>query len=84
MYSVARLCPDESFLSLCHLRRVAGLCMLHKVNLNSNHSLFSEHPSASRVLHTRAAAAVHPLEYEISRCRTSQFAWSFLLAQVRM
>ena len=52
VYSVARLCPDHSFLSLCHWRRVAGLSMLYKVNSNSNHCLFSELPSAStRVRH---------------------------------
>ena len=28
VYSVARLCPDQSFLSLCHQRCVAGLSML--------------------------------------------------------
>ena len=28
VYSVARLCPDQSFLSLCHRHRVAGLNML--------------------------------------------------------
>ena len=61
MYSVARLCPDLSFFSLCHRRRVAGLSMLNKVNSNSNHCLFSELPSAStRVRHTRAAALVCP------------------------
>ena len=66
MYSVERLCPDQSFLSLCHLRRVAGFSMLYKVNLNSNHCLFNELSSAfSRVRHTRAA---HPLEFEVSRC----------------
>ena len=65
VYSVARLCPDQSFLSLCHRRRVAGLCMLYKGNSNSNQCLFSELPSAStRVRHTRAAAAAHPLEFE--------------------
>ena len=69
VYSVARLCPDQSFLSLCHRRRVTGLSMLYKVNSNSNHCLFSELPSAStRVLYTRAAAAAHPLEFEVSRC----------------
>ena len=36
MYSVARLCPDQSFLSLCHRRHVARLSMLYKVNSNSN------------------------------------------------
>ena len=45
--------------------------------------LFSELPSApTRVRHIRAAAAAHPLEFELSRCRTSQFARSFLPAQV--
>ena len=57
----------------------------YKVNSNSNHCLFSELPSAStRVRHFRAVAAVHPLEFEGLRCRTSIFAGSFLPAQVRM
>ena len=87
---MTRLRPDQSFLStlsLCHRRRVVGLSMLDKVNIysNSNHSLFSEHTSAStRVRNTRAAAAAHPLEFELSRCRTSQIAWSFLPAPVRL
>ena len=51
VYSVARLCPDQTFLSLCHRRHVAALCMLHKVNSNLNNCLFRELPSASvRVL----------------------------------
>ena len=29
VYLVARLCPDQSFLSLCHRRRAAGLSMLY-------------------------------------------------------
>ena len=82
---MARLCPDQSFLSFCHRRRVAGLSMLHKVNSNSIHCLFCELPSAStKVLHTRALVAAHPLEFEASRCRTSQFARSFLPVQVRL
>ena len=65
MYSVARLCPDQAFLSLCHRPLVAVLCMLCKVNLNLNHCLFSELPSAFvRVRHIRAAAAAHPLEFK--------------------
>ena len=32
----------------------------------------------------RAAAAAHLLEFEVSRCRTSQFAKCFLPAQARM
>ena len=59
--------------------------MLYKVNSNSNHCLFSELPSAStRVRHNRAAAVAHPLEFEVSRCRRSQFTRYFLLAQVRL
>ena len=73
VYSVARLCADHCFLSLCHRHHVAGLCMLYKDNSNSNHCLFSELPSAStRLRHTRPAAAAHPLEFKVSRCRTSQ------------
>ena len=85
VYLVARLCPDQSFLSLCHRRYLALLCMLYKVNSNSNHSLFRDLPSASsRVRHTRAAAAAHPFEFKESRCCTSLFARSFLPAQVQM
>ena len=58
---------------------------MYKVNSNSSHYLFSELPSPpTRVRHTRAAASAHPLEFEVSRCRKSQFARSFLPAQVRM
>ena len=32
VYPVARLFPDQIFLSLCHRRNVAALCMLNKVN----------------------------------------------------
>ena len=72
MYPVARLCPYQTFLSLCHRRHVAALCMLYKVNSNSNHCLFSELKSASGIVrHARAATASHPLEFELSRYRTS-------------
>ena len=65
--------------------RVYCCCVIDKVNSNSNHRLFNELPSAStRVRHTRAAAAVHPLYFEVSRCRTSHFAKSFLPAQIRL
>ena len=85
MYLVASLCPDESFLSLCHRRRVDGLSMLNKVNLNSNHCMFSDLPSApTRVRHFRAAAPARRLWFEVSTCRTSQFTRCFLPAQVQM
>ena len=53
VYSVDKLCSDQSFLS-CHRRNVAGLSTLYKVNLNSNHSLFNGLQTASiRVRHTK-------------------------------
>ena len=59
--------------------------MLYEDNSNSHRCLFSEVPSASvRVRHTRAAAAVHPFEFEVARCRTSQFARCVLPAQTRV
>ena len=85
----ARLFGGRALLSLSfllyHRRRVAGLSMLYKVNVNSNRCLFSELPSAAtRVRHSRAASTAHPLEFEVSRCRTSQFVRCFLPAQIRM
>ena len=69
VYSVVRLYSDQTFLLLYHRRHVATLCLLYKVNSNWNHCLFSELLSASvRVQHTRAGAAAHPLEFEVSRC----------------
>ena len=49
MFSVARLCPDQSFLSLCHRRNYAGNSMLCKVNSNSNHCMSVQLPSAFTV-----------------------------------
>ena len=73
VYLLARLFPDQTLFLLCHRRHVAALCMLNKVNSNSNHLLFSEFSSTSvRVRHV--AAAAHPLEFAVSWCRTPQFA----------
>ena len=59
--------------------------MLCKVNSNTNRCLFNERPSAStKVRYTRDAAAVQPLEFEVTRCRTFQFASTFLPSQVRL
>ena len=75
---MARLCPDLTLLSLCHRRHVAALCMLYNVKSYMNNCLFIELPSGSvSVRHSRAAAAAHPLEFEESRCTTSQFAKVF-------
>ena len=46
MYSVSKIRPDQSFLSLCHRRRVAELSMLYKDHSNLNHCLFSKLLSA--------------------------------------
>ena len=58
---VARLCPGQSLLSLLHRCHVTGLCMLYKVNSNSNICLFSELPFVSTMQSsiTGAAVAVH-------------------------
>ena len=81
MYLVACVCPDQSFLALCHQHRVAVLSMLLKVNSNSNHCL---PPASTIVRHTRATAAALPLEFEVSGRRTSKFTSYFLPAQVRL
>ena len=47
VHSVARLCPYQSFLPLCHRHHFAGLYTLTRLIRNSNHCLFSELPSAS-------------------------------------
>ena len=60
MYSVARLCPDQSLLLLCHQCRLAEHSMLCKVNSNSNHCLFRELPSASTTV-----------EFDIPSCHRS-------------
>ena len=53
VYSVARPCPDQNFLSLCQGRHVSGQYMLYKVNSNSNHYLFIELPSVSTILNQK-------------------------------
>ena len=69
----------------CHRRHVAALYMLYKVNSNSNLCLFSELSYASvRVWHTQVVTAAHPFLFEVSWCRTSQFARCFLPAQTRV
>ena len=85
VYPVARLFHDQSFLSFCHLRPVAWLSVVYKLNSNSNHCLFSELPSAStRDRYTRAAGPAHLFQFEVSRCRTSLCAGCFLPDQVRI
>ena len=63
---------------------VAGLCMLCKVNSNSNHCLIWFRRLLQEFDTSRAAAAAHPLEIEVSRSRMSQFTRYFLPAQIRI
>ena len=64
MYSVAKLFLDHTFLSFGHPSHVAALCMVYKVNSNSNHCLFSELPSASvRDRHTKLR--LHLIHYSL-------------------
>ena len=86
VYLVARLCPRQTFLScfidvmllhcVCCTRLIRTRIIVCSVSF---HLLLSEFD-----IPERAAAAAHPLELEVSRCRTSQFARFFLLAQTRV
>ena len=70
-YSVARLCLDQTFLLFSHWRHVAAMCMLYKVNLNSNHRLFSELACASVSLTDQSSGCSSSIRVEVSRCRMS-------------
>ena len=62
VYSVARLCSDQSFLSLCHRRNITGLsiCCTRLIRILITVSSASFLASASTgVRHNRAAAAAH-------------------------
>ena len=58
---VVRPDQDQSFLSVYHQRRVAGLSMLYKVYSNSNHCLFSEILSASTSFYLLLSASFYLL-----------------------
>ena len=89
-FSSAMCIRWSGFALIRHSCRCVIDVMLHcvcctRLSSNSNHCLFTELPSASvRVRHFLAAAAAHPLEFEGSRCRTSQFARCFLPVQTRL
>ena len=61
---------------------MAGLCILYKVNSNSNHCLFIKLPSASIL--DIDVSELRPQLIRVSRCTTSKFARSFLPAQVQL
>ena len=72
VYSVARLCPDQRFLALCHGRHVAGLSMLYKFNANSNHCLFSEFPSVLLEFDILELHSHWSLKFQGVECRNLQ------------
>ena len=85
MYSVARLCPDHSFLSLHHRCRLAGLSILYKINANSNHCLFSELPSTStRVRHTELGPQLIHWNLKCQSVEPPYLKRCFMPAQVQM
>ena len=85
MYSVARLCPDQSFLSLHHRCRLAGLSILYKVNANSNRCLFSELPSTStRVRHPGLRPQLIHWNLKCQRVEPPNFKRRFMPAHVQM
>ena len=56
---------------------MVGLCVLYKVAACLYGDLLS---TSLRVRHTRAAMAAHHYEFDVVRCKTSQFARCFLHA----
>ena len=67
---------DEMLLDrVCFTRLIRTLITVCSASLLS---------ASTRVRHSPAAAAGHPLEFEVSRCRMSQFAWWFLPAKIRI
>ena len=58
VYSVARLCPDQTFLSLCHRRHVAALFMLYKL-------------IRTRIIVCLVSVHLLLSEFDIPRCRCS-------------
>ena len=86
VYPVARLCPVQTFLSLCHRRHVAALCILHKlIKTRINVCSVSFHLLLSKFdIPSCGCSSSITLEFEVSRCRTCQFARCFLPAQTRV
>ena len=63
VYLVGKLCPDQTFLSLCHRRHAAAQCMLYKINSNSNHCC----PLSFHLLLSEFdIPELHPIEFEVS------------------
>ena len=74
--------PWSDFVAVVSLSSCCWTVYVVQVNLNLSHCLFSDFKSAAvRVWHTWDVAVSHPLEFEVSRCRISQFAMCFLVAQ---
>ena len=58
-------------------RRVAALCIFYKINCNHNYAL-------EKARLPRLAVSVHSRHQDILRCRTAQFAKSFVPAYVQL
>ena len=76
--------PSFALITVTSRCGIEVMLLVYNVNSNSNHYLFSKLPSVFiRVRHTLTAAAAHPLEFKVSRFRTSQFTRCFQPANVR-
>ena len=80
MRSVARLCPDQSFLSLCHRRRAARMCMMYTVRTHS-HGWFIVCSESCHLLLPEFNIP-HPIKFGPSK--PQKFVRCFLPAQGRM
>ena len=76
VYSVVRPCPDQSFLSMCHQRRVVGL---HEYVEQSEFELQSLSVHRASICFYYVEFDI-PVDFEVSRCRTSKFTRCFLPA----
>ena len=87
IYSVARLCPDQSFLScVINVMLLGWVCCTRLIQTlitvcsTSFHLLLLEFEFLS--CSCGPVAAAYPVEFEVSRCTMSQFARYILPAQV--
>ena len=72
-------------LDLSHRRIVGSLSLLYKINGNTAHSLHSSLPLPfCAVRETRATTLLHMWAFELSRCRTFQFARCFIPNTVKL
>ena len=64
---------------------MVALCMFYKINCSPNHALEVALPRVfvpARL--TRLAVTVYSRYFDLSRCRTVQFDWSFVPASMQL